>query len=402
MSRGYGLQRIDNVRSRFRRTARFQTDMQQKMFARRDEAVALAHLVPEMHLFPLPLQDLGPDLDQGAREDFVDMADMGLGGEIAAPGCDILCVAADQLHHPVGRVTKGLQILRLVHVTVIVCPVERNGAPDGEDRLTDILEIIRPRSKDGARAQGALLRVQHLARAPFLHLQRAHHRNKVLIPLRQHLIDTHVTRLGVGLSGDEVDKLIVELGHVHQLGPRPFERRAELRHEMPHARLAPGGAVGVEQAHLRPSNAKPHADCFIDLLGGGDAVLHQPQRLAPDRFEEAIGHMCVDFLFQMQGEHAEAAQDLLRAGYGRLITTGCHQFDQRQEVNGVERVRDHDPPGPLCALLQLAGPEARRGGTDNGIRCAIRFDRRDGFTLQIQPLGCAFLNPHRILNRLGY
>src|SRR3546814_18434207 len=79
--------------------------------------------------------------------------------------------------------------------------------------------------------------------------------------------------LRIGLGGDEVDQLVGEVGHVGQLGPGPLQAGPELRHEVAHAGLAAGDAVGLEDAHLRPAQAEDIADRVVDLSRGGDAEI---------------------------------------------------------------------------------------------------------------------------------
>src|SRR3546814_4084821 len=61
--------------------------------------------------------------------------------------------------------------------------------------------------------------------------------------------------LRIGLRRDEIDQRLGEVRHVGQLGPGPLQAGSELRHEMAHAGLAAGDAVGLEEAHLRPAQA---------------------------------------------------------------------------------------------------------------------------------------------------
>ena len=168
--------------------------------------------------------------------------------------------------------------------------------------------------------------------------------------------------MGIGLAGDQIHQLIVELWHIHQLGPGPGQAGAELRHEMLHPSLATGHAIGFKEAHLPPAQAKAHADGLVDFLGGGDAVFHQPQRLAPDGLKEAVGDMGVNFLADMQREHADFAQDGLGAfhRFGRVFRAG-HHFGQGQKVDRVEGVGDKDHPGLGGLFLQFRGFEARGG-----------------------------------------
>ena len=88
-----------------------------------------------------------------------------------------------------------------------------------------------------------------------------------------------------------------------QLGPRQFQRRSELREEMPHSGFAAGHSVDEKRAHERPAQPGAEPDRVVDLLRRRDAVVDQPQRLAPKRFEQSVGDEAVDLL----ASHAAAA-----------------------------------------------------------------------------------------------
>lgn len=196
-----------------------------------------------------------------------------------------------------------------------------------------------------------------------------------------------MARLRVGLRGDQIDQIIVEFRHVHQLGPGPGQGRAELGHEMRHPCLSTRDAISLEQAHLRPADAKAHTDRLVDLSGGGDAVLDQPQCLAPDGLQQAVGDMGVDLLADGQGIHADTAQDVRCPSAGVCITD---QFDQRQQIDRVERMGDD---GPGAHRVQFGRLEARGGGPDDRIRASRLRDHRQDAVLDLQDLGNAFLHP---------
>src|SRR6218665_2865239 len=67
----------------------------------------------------------------------------------------------------------------------------------------------------------------------------------------------------------------------HQFGPRQFQRRTELLHEVPHAGIATGERVRQERAHERPADASAKADRIVDLAGRCNTFVDQMQRLAP-------------------------------------------------------------------------------------------------------------------------
>ncbi len=162
-----------------------------------------------------------------------------------------------------------------------------------------------------------------------------------------------------------------------------------------HAGFAAGDPIGLEQAHLRPAQAETEADRVVDLFRGRDAVLHQPQRLAPDRLEKPVGDMGVDLLAHDQRLHADRVEYGLRALDGIRCSD---KLDQRQEIDRVEGVRDEDPVRIWGALLQFGGLEAGGRGADQRIRRAMFLDFGEDLVLEVEPLGHAFLNPASILH----
>src|SRR3546814_15822978 len=54
-------------------------------------------------------------------------------------------------------------------------------------------------------------------------------------------------------------------------------------------------------------------DRVVDLLGGGDAVADQPERLAPHRLQQAVGDEGFDLLADVQRVHAERLVERLGA-----------------------------------------------------------------------------------------
>ena len=124
------------------------------------------------------------------------------------------------------------------------------------------------------------------------------------------LADRLAAGLRVGLVDEAVEQLVGQLGHVHQLRPRPLQRRAELRHEVPHACLAAGDPVGEERSHEAPPQPGAEADRVVDLRHGRDAVVHQPQRLTPQRLEQSVGDEAVDLLAHDERPHPDRSVDV--------------------------------------------------------------------------------------------
>ena len=322
--------------------------------------------------------------------------DMAFGGVIAVPARHIVHVGPDQPQQVVGGFRGAEQIAAFGHVAVVVDPARQHLQPRHHQWCGGLR-----RRRGQPRGQSAVLLLQHPPRPPVAVLQHPQEPHEVRIADTLQLTDRIGARLRVGLACDQVHQLVSELGHVGQLRPGPLQAGAELRHEVLHPRLAARDAVGLEQAHLAPPQAKAHADRLVDLFGRGDAVLDQPQRLAPHGFQKAVGDMGVDLLAHMQGKHADAAQGLFR----RLDHRGVrrrrgHDLGQGQQVDRVEGVRHEDRGGVGRALLQFRRLEARSGRPDRHARRHL-LDLRKDPVLQVQPLADRLLHIFGTLQRLG-
>ena len=187
--------------------------------------------------------------------------------------------------------------------------------------------------------------------------------------------------LRVRLVGDGLYQLVGQLRYINQLCPGPFQARSKLRYEMRHSGLAAGHAIGLEQAHLRPAQAKAETDGVVDLLGGGDAVFHQPQRLAPDGLEETVGDKGLDFLADLQRVHADGPVDF--TGPPDCLVAclfATNHFHQRQQIDRVERMSDKKAFRTVHLRLEVARQDARCRRADQGVR------RRGGLDLGIDRL----------------
>ena len=343
----------------------------------------------QVQLLALPQQHLRAHGNPCTGVAFIDMTDMGFSGEIAAAGSDIVVIAANDPHEPVRGLRERIQIARLCHVAVIVGPIQWHRPMQGPDRLGQVglVQIWQC-------SNGAVMGVQQGACAPILRLERAHHAHQVVIADAFQIADGMHARLGIRLICDQVDQFVREIWYVHKFGPGPFQRRAELGHEMAHSSFATSHAIGFKQAHLRPADTKPIADGIINFLGRGDPVFDQPQRFAPDSFKEAVGDMCVDFFFYVQRVHADISDHALRLRNCRGVIGVCgDQFDQRQQIDRVERVGHDDLAGSYGTVLQFTRFEAGGGGADDRIHGAGSLQFSIDFELQIKPFWNAFLNP---------
>ena len=199
--------------------------------------------------------------------------------------------------------------------------------------------------------------------------QRPHHGHQAVVALRRQLGDRAPAGLLVGLFDDPVDERRRQLGDVGELRPRPGEGRTELLDEVAHAGRPAGQPVHEERAHRAPPQPGAVADGVVDLSRGRHAVVHQPERLPPERLEQAVGHEPVHLARQHERLHADGAVrggrplDRLRRGAGAAT-----DLDQRQQVDGVERVADHQPLRVSESVLERAReqPGRRRGDHDVG------------------------------------
>ena len=132
---------------------------------------------------------------------------------------------------------------------------------------------------------------------------------------------------------------------------------------MPHPALAAGHPVGEERAHDRPPQPGAVADRVVDLRDGRDVVVHEPQRLAPERLEQPVGDEAVDLGAHDERVHADrpvnraGALDGLRRG-----ALAAAQLDEREQVDRVERVADGEALG--MRHLAPASSDGRRPEVD--------------------------------------
>jgi hypothetical protein len=185
------------------------------------------------------------------------------------------------------------------------------------------LVVVDDRSRDADRAEG---------------LQ---HRHQAVVPLGLELAHRSPGRLGIGLGDEPVEQVVGQLGDVDQLRPRPLQGGPELGHEVAHAGLAAGDAVGEERPHEAPSQPGAEADGVVDLGHGRDAVVHQPERLAPQRLEETVGDEAVDLGREHERMHADRPVHVGGAvdRCARRRRPADH-LDERQQVDRVERMAD--------------------------------------------------------------
>ena len=127
-----------------------------------------------------------------------------------------------------------------------------------------------------------------------------------------------------------------------------------MRHEVFHAGFATRDTVGFKQPHLRPADPKPITYGIVNFLRRGYSVFHKPQRFTPYGLQKTIRDMGIDFFFQMQRMHSNPIK-YRAASLDQRCVIGWrgHHFDQRQKIDGVKGMADHDLLGPDRTGLQL-------------------------------------------------
>ena len=346
----------------------------------REQSQALVVVRQQLHRDIQPIT--GPALSQ--------VVDVALDSEEAASRFQVRGIHTDEAQEPVARLAGQLHVPAVVRVPVVVDPLGGDAA---------LVEAQRSRDVDigfGAAAaieQLALVVVQHFTGAVADRAQALHDCDQAVVAQHFQFADGRVASLQVRLIDNAVQQLVGQVGNIHQLRPRPLEGRAELGHEVAHAGLAAGDAVHQERPHETPAQARPEADRVIDLFGRCDAVVHQPQRLAPQRLHQAVGDEAVDLLAQAQRAHTDGfvhGGSSLGRGSRRLLATA--HLDQRQQVHRVERVSDHEALGMVHAVLHQRGQQARRGRTEHHVGAGGGAGPTQQILLQLQAFGCALLN----------
>ena len=126
------------------------------------------------------------------------------------------------------------------------------------------------------------------------------------------------------------------------------------------------------------------------------------KRLAPRRLEQAVADEGLDLLPDDHRLHADRRIDLaglLDEFLGRLLA--ADDLDQRQQIDRVERVPDHQALGPLHRRLHVGRLDARRRGADQRVLRRMRIDLGQHAVLEVEPLRHAFLDEVGAVDRLG-
>ena len=221
-----------------------------------------------------------------------------LDGEVAAAALEVVGVDPQSCEQRVCGVCKELEVPALVNVPVVVDPLRRNASH---------------RTCARGAQQPSLPGCEGRAGGRFLGAEGLQEPDEHPVPQPLELARREPARLCVRLGGDRFHQLVGQLGNVGQVRPRPLERRPELAEEVAHSLLAAGDAVGEEGAHERPAQAGAVADRVVDLLDRRDPVVHEPERLAPERLEQPVGEEAVDLAADDERVHPHRAEHRLRA-----------------------------------------------------------------------------------------
>ena len=172
-----------------------------------ERAGAVVQAVKQVQLPARAGQELGRDPNRFARPHLVQVAEVGLHGEVApAPG-DVVGVGADQLHGAVGGLREQFQVVGFVHVAVVVGPALRDLPGHGD----------RERAGAGLRLpQAAFMERNRGAGAVVVLLQGAQDGNQIVVSFALQLRNVVGTGLAVGLARDPFDQVRGQLGYVGQ------------------------------------------------------------------------------------------------------------------------------------------------------------------------------------------
>ena len=223
-------------------------------------------------------------------------------------------------------------------------------------------------------------------------LHRFEHRQQAIVTIAFQRRNAVFAQLVAGALDHVVDQLVGQL-RCWQVGPRQLQRRTELRHEVPHARITACQGIGEEGAHERPAQPGAKANGVVDFAGGRHAVIDQVQRLAPQRFEQAVGDKTGDFLAHMQRAHTEGFIHLDR-GLDRFRrgVLAAHHFHQRQQIDRVERVADDTAFRVSRTLVELARQQPGGTRADQCIGLGRCADLAVQLQFQLQAFRGAFLD----------
>ena len=137
----------------------------------------------------------------------------------------------------------------------------------------------------------------------------------------------------------------------------------------------------------------PEADRVVDLGDRGDAVVDEPERLAPERLEHAVGNEAVDLLAHHERRHPERVVQPARAlDRLRRRALAAAQLDQREQVDGVERMGDQEPLGTLHPGRQCRRAQSRGRRGDQHLGPGGRGRLRQQRLLELEALGSALLH----------
>ena len=191
------------------------------MFACRQKPFSLKHLMKQMHFLANSFNAMGFNPNAMSSSHFIHMANMRLCGEIASPRSYIFGVTANNLHEPISGISKSLQVTRLIHMAVIISPIQRHCAPHSQNRFTEIQRIASAHNLSILIKQFILV-FQQSTRAPILSFQGSHHANKIIVSDTFQLPNRVHPRLFIRLVRNHIHQFVRKFRYFHKLRPRPF------------------------------------------------------------------------------------------------------------------------------------------------------------------------------------
>ena len=147
---------------------------------------------------------------------------------------------------------------------------------------------------------------------------------------------------------------------------------------------------GPSRAQRRPG---PWGDGGVDVGDGGDALLHEVERLLPEGRLQAVGDVAFGLAAQADGMLADGAVE----GHGAIDGVGrgpdaADDLHKRDEVRRVEGVAEDDAPGVGAAGLDVADEEGAGAGGEDGVGGGGGVECGEQRLFEVEPFGTVLLD----------
>src|ERR1700733_469815 len=201
-----------------------------------------------------------------------------------------------------------------------------------------------------------------------------------------------------------VDELLLEFGRQHRVAerlPPRGERSGELFQKMLDATFTAAQVIKKHIAHEAPTQARSPAQCGVRIGGAHDAFGDKIVNFSRKGGLQTIGHMAWHLLADSNRAPSDSLveiRDALDRLLGGLGTT--HDFDQRNEMWGIERMADYATLGMgAAACLNFAHCEPGRARRDDHFSRQQVIQLPIELLLEVEALGTIFLDEIRTAYR---